>query len=96
MVQIIQQWLPANRRSNNPVSYLIHKAGCLSRSPVYTGLLKEWIYSNASEGIDLLVRARVSRQREESFFLSYPLCGPPADSVAQIKGRSHLKKKKFD
>ena len=43
--------------------------------------------SNASEEMDLLARARASRQREK-LPLSCPLSGLPAEGVAQIGGRS--------
>jgi hypothetical protein len=51
--------------------------------------------SNASEGMELLVRA--SRQREKSFLLPCPLYRPPSEDVGQNKGIFffHLKRSRL-
>ena len=54
----------------------------------------EEVGSNASEGMDLLVRVRACRhKKKESFLLPCPLYGLPAEGAVHIKGRfSHLKR----
>jgi hypothetical protein len=44
------------------------------------------VISNASKGMDLLARVRVSMQ-SENFLLSHPLYKLPTEGVAQIEGR---------
>lgn len=70
LVQLVQQWLPCNRRPKNPV---VVQSKRLDVSAVYRICSNpEEVGSNASEGMDLLAgasKSKPSKRDPASFFL---------------------------
>jgi hypothetical protein len=73
MVQLLKQWLFTNGRSNNPVVVPFSRLDAQLVFSMSQSLEK--VGSIASEGIDLPVIARASKQRQQAYFFHVSYIG---------------------